>query len=172
MKPFLLNRQACAIESAAIQNPDRNIFVLFVTPVGHPKNRNESSPILKALQSYSNIFLRNINIPKYVKGTPVEEWLMSGKLFTSIHLHVHVSDFLRLLTIYKYGGTYLDLDFIFLQSLDGLQRNYLTEQHDQRVANSVIDFTHNSIGHEMITVILLYDIFNVFICLFFYMKCL
>lgn len=99
--------------------------------------------------------LRNLNLPKFVKGTPVEKWLMNGDLFSSKYLQVHVSDFLRLLTIYKYGGSYFDLDFIFLKSLENVQRNYLTEQHDQVVANSVVDFTHNSIGHEIITVILL-----------------
>lgn len=155
LQNYLFYRQACAVESAAKQNPNRDVFLLFVTPVGYPKNRNELSPILNQLQSYPNIMLRNLNLPKFVKGTPVEKWLMNGDLFSSKYLQVHVSDFLRLLTIYKYGGSYFDLDFIFLKSLENVQRNYLTEQHDQVVANSVVDFTHNSIGHEIITVILL-----------------
>lgn len=108
-------RQACAIESAAKANSNSDIFVLFVTPVGFGKNGSELPPILQALQSYPNIYFRNLNITKAVANTPAEKWIPSGELFKSKYLSVHMSDFLRLVVLFHFGGTYMDLDYIIIK---------------------------------------------------------
>lgn len=102
-KIFLKTRQMCAIESTALNNPDRDIFVNFVAPVGFAADTSLESKFVSVLKSYPNIFLRNMNLSKSVKDTPVEKWFESGDLFSSVHIHVHTSDFLRLLLVYKWG---------------------------------------------------------------------
>lgn len=92
---FLCNRQACAIESAALNNPDRDIFVLFASPVGY--NNQSKIPIIESLLSYSNINLRNVDLWKYAEGTSIHGWFDDGKLFQSDFMNSHVSDFLRFL---------------------------------------------------------------------------
>ena len=42
--------------------------------------------------------------------------------------YVHTADVLRLLLIYKYGGFYLDSDFVILKSLLGLKNVVASDQ--------------------------------------------
>lgn len=97
--------QGCAIESAALHHPKRDIFLLIATPVGYPSDKKLLSPIVRALQHYPNIHFRNVNMQKFVNDTPVEKWFHTGELFSSWYIVEHTSDFLRLLTLYRFGGT-------------------------------------------------------------------
>lgn len=75
----LTARQACSIESAALHNPNFRVFVLFASYSLLPKN----NPIVKAILSYKNVYLRQVNIWDYVKDTPIEKWFTEGELFQS-----------------------------------------------------------------------------------------
>lgn len=86
--------------------------------------------------------------------SPIKKWFETGDLFTSKYLHMHVADFLRLLVLYTYGGTYFDMDFIVQKKLDSLKPNFLAEEHDQTTGNSVISFQHSGIGNAMSTLFL------------------
>lgn len=89
-----------------------------------------------------------------VENTPAHKWILTGDLFESKHIKEHVSDFLRLLLLFMFGGTYFDLDFVILRNLDPLPSNFFGNEHDDMTGNSVIDFSHDSIGHEMANVFL------------------
>lgn len=82
-KPNILNlttRQACSIESAALNNPEFQVFVLFASPTFMPR---ELDPMIEALLSYSNVHFRQLNIWRYAKDTPIEDWLKKGSIFSS-----------------------------------------------------------------------------------------
>lgn len=83
----LTARQACAIESAALHNPNFQVFVLFAGPTYQiPTARhNDSHPqtLVEAILSYSNVHLRRLNLWSYAAATPIEEWLKDGRLFRS-----------------------------------------------------------------------------------------
>ena len=66
-------------------------------------------PIIDALLSYPNVHLNYLNLTKYAENTPLEEWIKTDKLFRSKYVISHMSDVLRFLSMYKYGGTYLDM---------------------------------------------------------------
>lgn len=141
-------RQSCAIESAAKSNPDWDVFVLFASPRGVYNDSSIPPPILiERLQSYPNIHLRNVNLWTFVKDTPAEEWLNEGRLFRSRFLREHVSDFLRLLTLYQFGGTYLDLDTVVLKSLNPIPSNYAGAEDYASVGNTILNFAHDGFGH-------------------------
>lgn len=53
-------------------------------------------PLLNALMSYNNIFIRNVDLIEYAKNTPAEEWIKQGELYNSKFMKAHVSDFMRL----------------------------------------------------------------------------
>lgn len=87
--------------------------MLFVSQVGF---RNLTTiPVLDALLSYPNINFNYLNLTQYAKGTPLEEFMMSGKLESSSYVISHTSDVLRYLSLWKFGGTYLDLDTVMLK---------------------------------------------------------
>lgn len=74
-------RQACAVESAALHNPNFDIFVLFASAAY--SDNTTSQPLLDAVLSYSNVHMRKVNLWSYAADTPIYEWLKGGELFTS-----------------------------------------------------------------------------------------
>lgn len=144
----LNGRQGCAVESAAKLNPTWDVFVLFAAPVGFLNESHESiSPIFKALLTYQNIHFRTLNLWTYGLNTPLEKLISNNELFMSQYLNSHVSDFLRYLTLYKYGGTYMDLDVVVQKNLDILPPNYAGAESPNFVAAGVINLQHDDIGH-------------------------
>jgi len=80
-------RQACAIESAALHNPNFQVFVLFAGPTyrisAGVHNNSHPQTLVEAILSYSNVHLRRLNLESYAAGTPMEEWLKDGRLSRS-----------------------------------------------------------------------------------------
>lgn len=84
--PHVLNltaRQACAIESAALNNPNFKVFVLFTSATYLPGIADPENPITDALLSYDNINFRQLNLWRYAENTPIENWVKNGDLFQS-----------------------------------------------------------------------------------------
>lgn len=159
---FSSNRQACAVESAANLNAYWDVFVLFASPVGYASGgsggsgsggggdqQQPSDAINAALQAYPNIHMRNVNLWTYANDTPIQQWLLSGRLFRSKYLNSHTSDLLRYVSLYKWGGTYLDLDVIVQQPLDTIAPNYAGAQEPNLIASGVLNFDHHGIGHDI-----------------------
>uniref|UniRef100_A0A1B0EZZ0 Alpha 1,4-glycosyltransferase domain-containing protein n=2 Tax=Lutzomyia longipalpis TaxID=7200 RepID=A0A1B0EZZ0_LUTLO len=140
-------RQACAIESAAKMNPKWDVFVLFASPVGY--FNKTSLPLIDALASYDNIHFRNVNLWDYAIGTPIYNWIRDGQIFYSSYMNSHVSDFLRYLSLYKWGGTYLDLDVIVKVNFDTVPSNYAGAESENYVAAGIINLDHDGFGHEV-----------------------
>ncbi|XWS59940.1 hypothetical protein CRYUN_Cryun08bG0165300 [Craigia yunnanensis] len=65
------------------------------------------------------------DLPFLVKNTPAEGWLdemKSGRKDPgNISLSYNLSNLIRLAILYKYGGVYLDVDFIILKDFTGLR---------------------------------------------------
>ncbi|XP_005185262.1 lactosylceramide 4-alpha-galactosyltransferase [Musca domestica] len=140
-------RQACAIESAAIHNPSSKVFVLFASP--RFKNSNSSDPIIDAILSYKNVYLRNLNLWTYAAGTPVYDLLKDGALFKSYYVLSHISDICRYLTLWRWGGTYLDMDVVMLRSMEDVPPNYTGAESNTHLAAGVMNFAHDGFGHEI-----------------------
>jgi len=75
----LNSRQACAIESAALHNPNLQVVVLFACQTF----RHQSDPIIDAIISYKNVKLRHVNLWRFAEGSPVEDWVKKDELFRS-----------------------------------------------------------------------------------------
>lgn len=103
-------RQCCSIESAALRNPEKRIFVVFVSR--DRLNNLEITSQIKAILSYRNVQINYLNIEELSKASPIEHFIKSNKLTKSKFRLPHTSDVLRLLILYKYGGTYLDMDMM------------------------------------------------------------
>ncbi|XP_055298368.1 lactosylceramide 4-alpha-galactosyltransferase-like [Sitodiplosis mosellana] len=146
-------RQACSIESAAKLNINQDVFVLFAAQVGSLSN-NPTSPIFKALTSYPNIYLRSVNWYNYAIHTPAQEWVKRDIILTSPYYVAHLSDFIRLVTLYKYGGIHFDLDFIIQKSLDDMPANFAGAEQSDVISNAVFGIESNYIGHKIIEMIL------------------
>ncbi|XP_064541159.1 lactosylceramide 4-alpha-galactosyltransferase-like [Drosophila montana] len=137
--------QACPIESAALHNPNFQVFVLFACLT----HRNESTPIIDAIISYKNVHFRSLNLDRYAQDTPIGDWVKKGDLFTSSYLMYHLSDLLRLITLYRFGGVYLDMDVLQLRSLEDEPLNFAGAERSDSIGNSVISLEPNGFGHQL-----------------------
>ncbi|KOB69441.1 Uncharacterized protein OBRU01_17463 [Operophtera brumata] len=123
------SRQACAVEAAARANKHWDIHVLFLAPV---KTLNTKS--MQVLQELDRVKFARINLLEYAKNTPLEDLVASGALNRTKWRISHTSDVIRYLTLYKWGGVYLDLDTVVVKPLGSLSNNWSARESDQVVA--------------------------------------
>lgn len=145
-------RQACAVESAARMNPNFTVYLLYTSPIRYPNATffpSKSEQILKELLKYDNIRIRRVDLNRYTKDTPLEYWYQTRELQKSKYPNSHASDVLRYLSLWKYGGTYLDLDVVVMKNLEELGPNYAAAESHQDVAAGVLNFDHQGFGHDV-----------------------
>ena len=145
-------RQCCAIESAAKHNSDRPIQ-LFLRPsdVDCSETEHSSSSLhslhnpawLKVLSQYPNVAVILINEDHYFAGTPLEQWYRKGEWRSSRYEKAHLSDYIRILTMEKGGGLYLDMDILTLKAFRGdIFHNFLVYSSDrmEEISNGAMHF--------------------------------
>lgn len=84
-----------------------------------------------------------ITVEEYVKETIAESFFQSGNFSKTKYFKIHLSDVLRLVTLWKYGGIYLDLDMIVLQRLDLWPKNFACLESKSYINNAVLGFDRN-----------------------------
>ena len=122
-------RQSCSVESA-LRNSGRNPIILMSSPILKPADSNATCQLLR----YGVKFFK-YNFVDFVKGTPLEN-LVYEELERNKDVITHASDMMRQVSVYKYGGMYLDLDFVILRDLTGI-RNSVTMTNMAREYESV-----------------------------------
>jgi lactosylceramide 4-alpha-galactosyltransferase len=131
-------RQACSIESAALVNPHLKIFVLFTS---HQRLQNlTKTPEVEAILSYPNVYFNSIDVDKFSIGTPFEEFFARKVLKTSAFKVVHESDVVRIMVLWRFGGSYIDTDIIVRQKLDSTPPNYACPESETHINNAAINF--------------------------------
>ena len=113
-KSYLNSRQTCMVESIAKNNPFRPIQLFFHTM--NKKKFNVFSSWQNVLSKYSNILVELLNETEYFQDTYWKKW-QSAKQNSN---NAYFIDFIKLLSLFKGGGTYIDLDFIVLKSFDNI----------------------------------------------------
>ncbi|KAH8377518.1 hypothetical protein KR093_005793 [Drosophila rubida] len=141
----LTSRQACAIESAALHHPNFDIFVLLACST----SRHRYDPIADAILSYQNVRLRHVNLWRFAADTPIQDWITKDALFRSRYLTTNISDLLRLLSLHRFGGIYMDMDVIVLRSFEDETPNFLGAESDKYIANGIIGLEPTGFGHKL-----------------------
>lgn len=130
-------RQLCSIESAARSNPHLNVNVILITPKESYDLQMKSQ--LFAVLSYANVNFLSLDPVEFALGTPYEIFMKKDELQNSFRPIEHSSDIFRLLLLWKYGGTYLDLDFIVTSQLDKINNYACDDGEGSIVANGLIN---------------------------------
>ena len=146
-------RQTCAVESAALHNPQRPIHVFILATTGQI---NRATAWLQVLSRYPNVDVFVVDDEEaYYRDTPLEQWYRQGEWRESYYQIVHKSDYMRMLTLSRGGGMYMDLDYVTLRPLEpyeSLSNFFLIESADMKLlSNSVV---HLQRGHRLISAII------------------
>ena len=151
-------KETCAVESAALHNPQRPVQIFF-----QPQQQSttaaidQSSAWIRVLNRYANVQVIVIDDEAlYFKDSPLEDWYREAKWRNSPYRVQHMADYIRMVTLKKGGGggMYLDLDIVTLKPYDGPQfRNFVTAKNKQlfRITNAVF---HLDGGHRLIDAII------------------
>lgn len=106
--------------------------------------------MINALRSYNNVHFRWVNLNTYAHGTPLESFSENGLLFLSKFVVSHTSDFLRYLSLFRFGGIHLDLDVVVQKNLDTLAPNFSGAQNELQIAVGAMGFQQDPIGHMIL----------------------
>lgn len=143
-----------------MRNPNRDVFLLFASPVAIDEGQYQSKDLetvlnfIRILNLYENVYLRNVNMETFAKNSPLD-LDHRDKIYSSKHPVVHLADFLRLLILYKYGGIYIDTDFIIFKNFDALEKTFITREHTYELLNNgVMAFESEGPGHELLDFIM------------------
>ena len=107
-------RRLLVIDSIFIHHPQATIFMLSPT-------LNDTRLFLPYRQRGYRIYAINVSVDRMIKWSWflgnqskdfLEHWNTSGTYFYS-----HVSDYMRAISLFRYGGTYMDMDALILQTL-------------------------------------------------------
>lgn len=104
---------------------------------------NEASPSLQALKHYANIRISRVSLGTYFFDTPLDGWYFCSAWNRGRYAVSHLSDALRFLTLYKFGGYYLDLDFVMLKPISHF-RNFVGAESELWLAAGAlhVDYRH------------------------------
>jgi hypothetical protein len=146
-------KQCCAVESVAKHNPDRPIQLL----ISGDRLDVSSGPWTDILMDhYANVAVILVDNDKYFRDSPLQLWYEKGEWRQSRFRIAHLSDYIRLVSLYRHGGLYMDLDYVVLKSLDEklLHNVLLVEGIDgQQLNNGVMHFEP---GHRLISQLIQY----------------
>lgn len=143
----LAPRGTCAIEAAAKQNPNHDVFVFFLDVIGRT---SDTDVLVKQLQRYSNIHLIGFPLVELARNTSLSGWIEDGFYGDSHFKVAHVSDIARLLILSQYVGTYMDYDMWSLKGLSWLGKNYIVAEAAMLVNNNFINIGGDVLGRQLI----------------------
>ncbi|XP_040401015.1 lactosylceramide 4-alpha-galactosyltransferase isoform X1 [Cygnus olor] len=109
----------CSVESAARTHPGTRVVVLMK---GLAK-RNASLPNhwgFSLLSCFPNVEIRPLDLPELFSGTPLAKWYSQAHQRWEPYFFPILSDACRIAIMWKFGGIYLDTDFIVLKNLKNL----------------------------------------------------
>ena len=117
------------------------MFLIFAKTVGF--FNTSKIPVVDAILSYTNVHINYVNIYEYSENTPLESWVQDGILFNSTYVVTHTSDILRFLSLWRYTGTYIDLDVIIQKPIVDLGTNFACVQADNYINSAFMNLDMN-----------------------------
>ncbi|XP_064483116.1 lactosylceramide 4-alpha-galactosyltransferase-like [Ornithodoros turicata] len=138
--PCISARQSCAIESAALRSYNAKIVLLTSSSI------SADCEYIKILSKFPNFKLMCVPFENLFDGTVLNQWFQNGSWSRSPFRANHLSDALRLLLLWKFGGVYVDMDVLVLKNIAAL-RNSVSRERFPAVGNSVLVFNK---GHPFL----------------------
>lgn len=123
------------------------VFILLLTPT--LLVQDHLMAVISVLKNYNNVHIRYIDIFEYADNTPFQNFVRSGAMHSSIYPLEHTSDMLRVLTLWKFGGIYLDLDMISLKPIP-LINFFSADPNVTIINNSAIGIQSRDLGERLI----------------------
>ena len=126
-------RLGCSLESVVKQNPGRKVFVIVDIHSG-----------IKAVPNYfsalSEVYFVVADFKALSRGTPGFAIWENGELEAAKIRVVCTSELMRLVLLYKFGGVFADMDYIFKAPLPWSASNFFASQYNGNVNGALMRF--------------------------------
>ena len=129
----LTPKEMCVLESVAKNHPTNQVYLLLTSPIFQDKNFQ----VVK--KKYGNLQAKYLRIPSLIYGSPISDLSWIEIIEDSKYSVSHLSDLLRYLILYNFGGTYLDLDALVIKPLPNLT-NFLGRESYEYLNSAVLRF--------------------------------
>ena len=155
-------RQCCSVESAAKNNPNRQIQ-LFVSRRELNDEQQQKlldtnsslTPWQTVLQHYPNVEVISYDEAEYFNDTTLEPWYMEGQWQQNHQPEYYLAEYVRAMSLFRGGGLYLDLHSVLsLKPLTGTKwQNFFVVRRNDRVdyktstSSKIFHLIH---GHHLI----------------------
>ncbi|NXC78790.1 A4GAT galactosyltransferase, partial [Anhinga anhinga] len=119
----------CSVESAARAHPGTRV-VVFMKGLA---NGNASLPNhwgFSLLRCFPNVEIHPLDLPELFSGTPLAKWYLQSDHQKEPYYLPVLSDACRIAIMWKFGGIYLDTDFIVLKNLKNLTNTLGLQDQD------------------------------------------
>lgn len=132
--------------------------MLFASPARFDRTANLSasdgvSHAARLPHHYPNVYFRNVDLWRYARDTPIADWMANdeGRIFATAGgaaaassaaggvLASELRDYVRFVTLHRFGGTVIDLDVIVRRPLDELGSNWAALDRDGHVHDGVMN---------------------------------
>ncbi|CAN8002477.1 unnamed protein product, partial [Ixodes pacificus] len=127
-------RQACAVESAALHHPSMTIRLLLTAK----ESRLTVCPLLEALKLMGNLQVETLDADSFFAESPLHLWYSRSSWNASRYKISHLSDAIRFLLVWKYGGIYCDLDIVVKRRFGHLRNSVGEEEPGAPVCGVLI----------------------------------
>lgn len=124
------------------------MYVLFL---GHGLQCNSDiTTTFVLVTTYPNVRFRHIDLKAYTHDTPFDEFVRSGVMEKGRWPVEQYSDMLRILTLWKFGGIYMDLDVVSLKPMPLI--NFIGAEYpgDTLLASGVIGMQSKELAEKAI----------------------
>ncbi|NXF43320.1 A4GAT galactosyltransferase, partial [Oceanites oceanicus] len=128
----------CSVESAARTHLGTRVVVLMKALA----NRSASLPNdwpFSLLSCFPNVEIQPLDLPELFSGTPLAKWYLQSEHQKEPYFLPVLSDACRITIMWKFGGIYLDTDFIVLKNLKNLT-NALGMQSQEVLNGAFLSF--------------------------------
>ncbi|XP_006866971.1 PREDICTED: lactosylceramide 4-alpha-galactosyltransferase [Chrysochloris asiatica] len=116
----------CSVESAARAHPKSRVVVLMKGLLGDSASQPQNLG-LSLLRCFPNVQMLPLDLEALFRGTPLAAWHSAARARWEPYLLPVLSDAGRIALLWKFGGIYLDTDFIVLKSLQNLTNTLGTQ---------------------------------------------
>ncbi|CAH2042021.1 unnamed protein product, partial [Iphiclides podalirius] len=143
-------RGACAIEAAARLHPEADVNLLYSSAVSH----ETWSRYLDHLIKLPNFRMVGIQVQGHANGTEFEAFWRSVIAHNKVTDPRDVAEYVKFLTLHRFGGVVLDLDVIVGRPLDALGSNWVVKDGEWILGTDAISIPRSSVGRNLTAFVL------------------
>ncbi|XP_002189441.6 lactosylceramide 4-alpha-galactosyltransferase isoform X3 [Taeniopygia guttata] len=129
---------SCSVESAARTHPTSRVVVLM-KGLAKGKASLPKHWAFSLLSCFPNVEIRPLDLTELFSGTPLQRWYLWPLRHWEPYFLPVLSDACRIVLMWKFGGIYLDTDFIVLKNLENLT-NALGIQDNHELNGAFLSF--------------------------------